>query len=187
LYCQQPLFDELLQGYAQGGRAGVKCSQPFVEGKHRHALASLCSCYCVRYGYGRFSNARAAHQQCAGAPLQSTSKQRIQLNTAALHKLSDKRSVMFGRHKPGEYLDASRFNNEVVIAAPKLDAAHFLDAQATTFRAIIECKLLQDNDAVRDAVQLNVALLRRKIVQQKHRAATACEEVFESQHLAPIP
>ena len=44
---------------------------------------------------------------------------------AALHELSDKRSVMFGGHKPGEDFDASCFNNEIVIATPKFDARAF--------------------------------------------------------------
>ena len=127
------LFDKLLQGYAQGGSPGIKCSHAFIEGKHRHPLPSLGSCHCVSHRYRRFSNASAAHEQGAGATLQSTSKQRIQLDIAALHKLSGKRSVMLGRDKPGKYLDASRFNNEIVIATPKFDAAHFFDAQATPF------------------------------------------------------
>jgi len=93
---------------------------------------------------------------------------------------------MLSCDKSGEDLDASRFNNEIVIATPKFDAAHFFDAQATALCTMFKRKLLQDDDAVRNAVQLNIALLRRKIVQQKNGAAATAEEVFQSQYLASI-
>ena len=93
---------------------------------------------------------------------------------------------MLGGDKPGKDLDASRFNDEIVIATPKADTAHFFDAETTSFCTIVKRQLLQDNDAMRDAVQLNITLLRRKIIQQENGAAATGEEVFQCQNLTPI-
>jgi hypothetical protein len=49
---------------------------------------------------------------------------------------------MLSSDQPGEYLQTPGLDYEIVVAPPKLDAAHFLDAHATTLCTIIECHLL---------------------------------------------
>ena len=56
-------------------------------------------------------------------------------------------------------------------ATAELLAAHLDDAQASALGAELLDRLLEADDAVRDAVQLQVPRLRGLVVEQQHGAA----------------
>ena len=82
--------------------------------------------------------------------------------------------------------DPAGVEDEVVQAALELLAAHLDDAQAPALGAELLDRLLEADDAVRDAVQLQVARLRGLVVEQQHGARAGREELLERQHLAPV-
>jgi len=86
------------------------------------------------------------------ASLQTTAQQSIQFSNAALREIPDESFVMLGSHQAGENLHASRLDNEIVVATPEFDAPHLFDAQPAALCAIIKRKLLQGNNAMRDAM-----------------------------------
>ena len=53
---------------------------------------------------------------------------------------------------------AHPLDGEVVIAAGELDAAHLDDSEPAALGAVIESELFQGDDAVGDAVQLEVVI-----------------------------
>jgi hypothetical protein len=73
-----------------------------------------------------------------------------------------------------------------VIAASKLDAAHLFDSKPTPLRTVVERQLLQGDHTVRDAMQLQIAFLGRKIIEQKNRTLAPSKEVLQRENLPAI-
>ena len=90
------------------------------------------------------------------------------------------------RDKPREDFQAAGLDHEVVEPAAEVDAAHLDDAQAAAFGSVFRRKVLEADHAVREAAQLQVAVVRRAIVEQQHRAMSPDEELFQAQNLAPV-
>jgi hypothetical protein len=86
---------------------------------------------------------------------------------------------MLGRDEPWKYREASALQNEVVIAAPKLDSAHFDNAKPASFRAELAGGLFKRNDTMGDAMQLEVVRIRRPVVQHEDGAIAAGEELLK--------
>ena len=63
----------------------------------------------------------------------------------------------FRRYKAREDFDCAGLNNEIVIATPKINSAHFLHSKTPTFSTIIKRKLLQCHDAMGNALELDAA------------------------------
>ena len=94
--------------------------------------------------------------------------------------------VMFGGDQPRKHREAAAFEDEIVIAAAKLDAAHLDHAQPPSFRAEFLGGLLKRDHAVGDAVQLQVVRVGCPVVQHQHGAIAAGEELLQRQDLAPV-
>ena len=87
----------------------------------------------------------------------------------------------------GKIAQSAGRDDEVVIAALKADAAHLDDAEPAPLGAVLRRELLERDDAVRQALQLEVARLRRPIVEQQHGAVASDEELLQAEDLPPIP
>ena len=68
-----------------------------------------------------------------------------------------------------------------MVSAAKVEAAELGDAQPPSLGAELGGELLQPDDTMLDAVQLEVALLRRAIVEKPHGALPAAEELLQGQ------
>ena len=73
---------------------------------------------------------------------------------------------MFGRDEPRKHLDAACLDHVVVIAAAELHAAVLDDPQPAPLGAVLGIELLEQDDAVRDALHLQVVVGRRHVVEQ---------------------
>ena len=60
------------------------------------------------------------------------------------------------------------------------------DAHPAARAAVVERQLLEQDDAVRQALQLQVAAARGEVVEQQHRAVAAGEELLERENLAAV-
>ena len=140
----------------------------------------------VGHGERRFADAGRPDQQGAGAALQPAAEQRVQLRAAGGRELADEGFVVLGRDQARIDLQPARLDGEVVIAAAEVDAAHLDHAKPAALGAVIKGHLLQGDDAVGDAVQLQVVHLGRQIVEQHHGAAPAGEEVLQRQDLPAV-
>src|SRR5713101_1868735 len=94
---------------------------------------------------------------------------------------------MFGRHETGKYFDPAFLDQIVVIAAAKLDTPILDDAEAATLRSILEIQLFEQQDAVRDALHLQIAIDRGQIIEEDHGALPGREELLEGDDLPTIP
>ena len=65
-------------------------------------------------------------------------------------------------------------------------AAILHDAQPAARPAVVERQLLEQDDAVRQALQLQVAAARGEVVEQEHRAVAPGEELLEREDLTAI-
>ncbi len=94
---------------------------------------------------------------------------------------------VFGGNQPREHLDAALLDHVVVIAAAEFDAAVLDDAQPAPLGAVFGIQLLEQNDAVRDALHLQVVIGRGHVVEQHHRAIASGEELLQREDLPAIP
>jgi len=86
----------------------------------------------------------------------------------------------------GEDGDAPGVEDVVVQASLELLAAHLDDAQAPALGAVLLDRLLEADDPVRDAMQLQVAGIGGLVVKKKHGARPGREVLLERQHLAAV-
>ena len=93
---------------------------------------------------------------------------------------------MFGRDEAWVDAQAAALDLEVVIATAVPDAAHLDDVQPPSLRAEPGQRLFERDDAVRDAVQLEIAARPALVVEEQHGAGARREEVLERQDLAAI-
>jgi hypothetical protein len=93
---------------------------------------------------------------------------------------------VLGRNKPREYLNATRADREVVIAAAKRLPTALYHPQAPALTTISGCELVQMNDTMRDAVDRTISAFGREIIQHDHSRLMLCEIVLERENLTPI-
>ena len=73
-----------------------------------------------------------------------------------------------------------------MVAAAEGHAAQLLDPQAAPLRAVLGRELLEVDDAVGEALQLQVGRVGGAVVEEDDRAAAAGEELLQGQDLAPV-
>ena len=94
--------------------------------------------------------------------------------------------VVFPRDEPREDVQPALLDDEVVVAAAVLLAPELRDAQPPPLGAVLGRELLQADDPVGDALELQVFRLGRQVVEQEHRAFPADEVLLEGQDLSPV-
>jgi hypothetical protein len=94
--------------------------------------------------------------------------------------------VVVGRDEARKHLDDTGVEHEVVPAALELDAAHLDDPQRAALGAELARLLLEGDDAVRDAVQLEIRRLRGLVVEEQDGAVAVGEEVLQREDLPTI-
>src|SRR6185503_5742117 len=104
----------------------------------------------------------------------------------ARYGLGLERLVMFGRDQAWIGLDPSRLDPEVVVAAAKAHPAHLLDAQPAPLGAVERRQVLQVDDPVGQALELEVGLRTGPVVEEQDRASPAGEELLQRQDLAAV-
>src|SRR5579872_1554846 len=88
--------------------------------------------------------------------------------------------------QPRENCKTASLNGEVVIAAAVFHAAHFHHSKAAPLGTVIERKLLQGDNAIGDAVQLKIMVVRREIVEQQNGTAPTCKKILQGQNLPAV-
>src|SRR6185503_14980784 len=111
------------------------------------------------------SGARRTYDQRAGALFEATSKQRVELRDITRELRVRGGLPVFGGNEPWEHLDPAAVDDVVVIPAAKLHAAVLHDTQAPSLGAEIRIQLVEEDDAVGDALYLQVSFDRREVVQ----------------------
>jgi hypothetical protein len=84
-------------------------------------------------------------------------------------------------------LDAAGLDAEVVIAATKAQATQLGHLHASTLRPVFQRHMLERDDAMRQTVQLEIALGSGLVVKQEHGALPSGEIVLEGQNLPAKP
>src|SRR3546814_9449104 len=91
---------------------------------------------------------------------------------AARRKLSLEFGVMLGSDEARENPEPAFGDDEVMIAAAKLDAPHLDHADAAALGAKVYGELFKVDHAVGDRVQLKVGLRRGEIIEEEDRKST---------------
>ena len=187
LHLDLPGFGALFELDAQGGGPGFERGEAFVEGENDGVVAALGRRDGILDGDGRFSRAGGPHQQSAGAAIGPAAQQRIERRDAAL----DAFAVETARYVPtatsrGKTIKPAFANGKIVVAAAKTGSAEFHDAQPAPLGAIDRGQLLQRNDAVGDALKLEVRAFGCSVVEQQHGAFAADEKLLQGQNLPAI-
>ncbi|MGE3624649.1 MAG: hypothetical protein AB7H77_12375, partial [Bdellovibrionales bacterium] len=86
---------------------------------------------------------------------------------------------VFGGDKTGEDIDAAAIDDEIVITVAVTYAAEFGDFQAAARAAVFGSKLFEAVDAMNDAFELLVVLIRRFVVQKNDGALAAGKKLLE--------
>jgi hypothetical protein len=95
--------------------------------------------------------------------------------------------MVLGRNQPGEDVDSAGANGVVVVSTAIENPAHLHHTQLAPLRPIVERQLLQQQHAMRQAPQLEIAILTGTVVQQKNGRAAVGEEVLEPEDLSAVP
>src|SRR5215510_13296448 len=86
---------------------------------------------------------------------------------------------VFGGDEPREHVNAAVTNDVVVKAAPERHSAKLDDAKASSIGAVLRAQLLESNDAVRDALHLQVLIDSGHVIEQQRRTLAGAEELLE--------
>src|SRR6476661_129401 len=81
--------------------------------------------------------------------------------------------------------EATRADAEVVVAALEAAAAQLRHLQPAPLGTVLERHVLELDDTVREAVQLEIAFGRRLVVEQEHGTVARREELLEREDLPP--
>ena len=93
---------------------------------------------------------------------------------------------MFRGDEPRKDLNPAFLDQIVVVAASKLHAPVLDDAESATLGAVLGIQLLEQQDAVRDALHLQIAIDRGQVVEQQHGALPGRKKLFQRENLPPI-
>ena len=167
-------------------RARLDGREALVERVDQHLLAAARGGRRPLRGQRRFSRARRAEQQRAGAAIEPAAEHRVQLPHAAGGNAALEVLAVLGRDQTREDHDPAALDDEVVVAAAEVDAAQLRDPQAAALRPVEGDQLLHRHHPVREALQVSVGLRAGEVVEQQHGAAPAREVLLERQHLAAI-
>src|SRR3546814_18444738 len=99
---------------------------------------------------------------------------------AARRKLSLEFGVMLGSDEARENPEPAFGDDEVMIAAAKLDAPHLDHADAAALGAKVYGELFKVDHAVGHRVQLMVGLRRGEIIQEDYHAIERRAEIIEN-------
>lgn len=157
----------------------------FVEDEEGRALTSLGGRQCIESGERGLSHAGGADQEYARPALEASAHQDVHRPVAAVEALADG-SVGVRDDRAGIHREASPANGEVVVAAVEIDTAHLDDSQSATLASVLGKHLLQADHTVGDALELEVLVEGRFVVEKQYGAVTPNEELLESEDLSAI-
>jgi hypothetical protein len=176
----------LRQRHAQPVCAVYERVQPFIEEIERHVIAPIRGGACVLGSQDGLAAAGRPHDHRAGAAVEASSKQRIELLYPAEHGPRLEGSMMLGGNQPGKHIDSAGPDGVIVVSPAVKNTAHLYDAQLPALGAVVQGQLLQEQDAVRQAPELEVSLFTGTIINQEDGCAMVGEEVLESQNLPAV-
>jgi hypothetical protein len=94
---------------------------------------------------------------------------------------------VFGSDEAGKDVQAAGTDDVVVVTLAKRRAAEFADLDAAAFDAVILIEALHDNDAVGDALELEIgSVAGGAVVEEKDGAVAAGEMALHGQNLAAV-
>ena len=135
---------------------------------------------------GGFADAGRPENQRACAHRHAIVEQRVDLRQAALERLLRQRTALAPVLQPRKDAHAAGLNPEVVESADVGHTAQLDDFEPPARDAEIVHRLLEADDAVREALDVRVGVADAGLVQQQQRAATPDEKLLQAENLAPV-
>ena len=175
-----------LQGQVEGPRTRLDGALPLVEGEEDGVFAPLGRGDGVGQGERGLADACRPDQQGVRAAFEAAAEQLVKLRVAARRRVAGEAPTMLGGDQPRKNPQSPGLDDEIVVAAAELDAAHLDDAEAPALRAVVDGELLQQHHPVRDRMKLEVVLTGAEVVEDHDGAVAAGEEVLQREDLPPI-
>ena len=117
---------------------------------------------------------------------EASAQQGVELGHAAPDDSTVAGLAMLRRDHAGEHPHAAGDDPEVVVPASKVEAAELGDPEPSPPGAELGGELLEPDDTMRDAVQLEIAAVRGAVIEEQHGAPPADEELLQGQDLPPV-
>ena len=181
-----PAFQVRPQGEAERIRANEGRAVLLIEEVDHRVLSAGGGAGRVLGGHDGFSGPRRAHQQGARPPDQASAQEGVELGHAALDDSTVAGPAMLRRNHPGEYPHPAGDDPEVVVPASKVETAELGDPQPSPLGAERGGELLEPDDTMRDAVQLEIVGLRGPVIEEQHGAPPPDEELLQGQDLPAV-
>ena len=134
----------------------------------------------------RFPGSGRANDQGAGPFFDATAEQHVEFGDFASQFGAGGELPVLGCDQSREHLEPAGTYHVVVIAATELHAAEFHNPQPPPLRPIIGLQVVQPNDAVRDALHLEIVVGRRHVVEEDQRAVAGREKLLERKNLPAV-
>jgi len=179
-------LDVLAEIHLERVAAREKGIDVLVEQILRDVLAAGGRGRCELAGERGLACAGGADDQRARSFLDAAAQQQIERHDIAAEFFARCRLSVFSGDETGKDLEATLPDHVVVIATAKLDAAILHDPQAAALGPILWIQLLEQHDAMRDALNLQVAIGGCQVVEQQDRTLARREELFERENLPTI-
>src|SRR4051812_16875329 len=144
-------------------------------------LAARARARAQQRGDSGFAAAGGADDERARATFDSAAEQCVEPLDATRQLFAAGRLAMLGGDQPRVNLQATRSDRIVVVAAAKIAAAELGHAQAPALDAEVGDRMLEEQRTMGDALDLEVVLGRRQVVEHQHRTAPSGEKLLESQ------
>src|SRR6202034_2050379 len=159
----------------------------FVEGEEGGLLAAPGGGVGVVKGDGGLTAASGTGEQRAGAGIDAAGEQVVELLQTAGAGFALEARLVFGGDEAREDAQAAATDDVVVKAFAKGGAAQFVNLDAAAPDAVVAADALHDDDAVSDALELEVVVaVGGAVVEQEDGDVAAGEVTLEGEDLAAV-
>ena len=183
---QMPGGDSLRGVHAECVAAGQERGSSLVEQEHRGFRGRIGGAAQILCGDRRFPGAGRSDEQRGRAPGEAAAEQRIELRKAAFHGRRRARAGAVG-DELGENRETAAYDDEIVETLRDGGATKLHHAKPPSCTTVLEGKVLEEDDAVRQAPKLQVRVARGVIVEQQDGRGLLREELLQAEDLPPIP
>src|SRR5215471_9949030 len=171
-----PLLGEALERLAHRRAAHEESREALLEDVDGGALAPDGRRHRVLAGDDGLAGPRRPEEERRRSAVEPSAQQRVELGDPARQRLEHKVAAVVGDREPGEHHQAAGGDREVVEASANRHRPHLEHAKAASLGAVERSELLEAQDAVSDALELQVR--RSRVVQEEDGALSPGEEVL---------
>lgn len=129
---------------------------------------------------------RGSDEERRGGPIHTAAEHGVEAGAPARQRLGERVRSVLRRDQSREDDEPTRLHDVVVVAASERGSAELADPKPSTIGAIPHGLLLEQHDAVREALDLLIGRVTRPVVEQEDGARAPDEVLLEGEELTPV-